>query len=70
MGARKPRKPIGPRAGPAKCLRCGRKFPSVDVTRNRICPKCTALNYREYIPRQSPTTFYTDGGPQSLPSDE
>jgi NMD protein affecting ribosome stability and mRNA decay len=28
------------------CLKCGKKFDSVDPTRNRVCQKCNVKNER------------------------
>lgn len=33
-----------PRPGRRPCLKCGRDFPSRDLTTNRICPKCNRAN--------------------------
>jgi DNA-directed RNA polymerase subunit RPC12/RpoP len=37
--------------GDRDCLRCGKKFKSVDVTGNRICNKCSDVLYRERGPK-------------------
>lgn len=40
-----------PKAGFAKCLRCGGRFLSSDVRRNRICRPCAAQNERAPLPK-------------------
>ena len=35
------------RPGERSCLKCGKKFKSVDVTANRICKNCSEANYNE-----------------------
>ena len=32
----------------ARCLKCQRMFDSRDKRTNRICPKCSNLNYKVY----------------------
>lgn len=70
MGARKLEPVLGSRPGRAKCLRCGKMFSSVDVTTNRICPKCTGDNNREYVPRMTSGTVYVGGRACNIPSEE
>lgn len=46
-----------------KCLRCTKLFDSRDVCTNRICPACTRINNRDYIPRIITSKVYSsDGG--------
>jgi len=50
------------RPGKVRCLRCGKKFKSRDVSTNRICMPCKRLIDREYIPRVLPSTVYPSDG--------
>ena len=49
------KKPYKAREKPTKnkgriaCLKCRNAFNSVDVKRNRLCPKCEFANRREYV---------------------
>lgn len=71
MGARKSNPQPGARPGRVACLgHCGQKFDSVDVTTNRICPECTRVNQREFIPRTVSGTVYVGDSPCKLSSDD
>lgn len=37
--------------GERDCLKCGKKFMSVDVTANRICQSCSESNSKERVPK-------------------
>jgi DNA-directed RNA polymerase subunit RPC12/RpoP len=39
------------RPGERSCLKCGKKFKSVDVTANRICNNCSDSNSKERTPK-------------------
>lgn len=41
-----------PKPGDTHCLRCQRKFFSVDIRRIRFCPKCTVRNSGVDLPKE------------------
>ncbi len=59
------------RPGRVKCLRCSNLFDSRDIPTNRICPSCTKLNEKEYIPRIIASSVYGgDGSGHRIESDD